>query len=144
MAIRAVLDTNVIVSGLLGKTGHPKRLFDGWLAGEFTMVTSLYLIEELRHVLAYPRLARRLNLTEAELTAVFAAIAERADIVAEVNPLPGITRDPKDDPVVACSVTGQADYIVSGDQDLLTLVEFEGVKIVTPQEFTSLLDELPN
>lgn len=56
--------------------------------------------------------------------------------------MPGATRDPKDDPIVACSVTGRADYIVSGDQDLLILIEFEGVKIVTPQQFTSLLDEL--
>lgn len=52
--------------------------------------------------------------------------------------LPGVTRDPKDDPVVACAVEGQADYIVSGDQDLLVLGEYEGVQVVTPRRFVEL------
>jgi predicted nucleic acid-binding protein len=53
--------------------------------------------------------------------------------------LPGVTRDPKDDPLVACAVEGAADYLVSGDRDLLDLGETENIRMVTPREFVEIL-----
>ncbi|OQY33326.1 MAG: hypothetical protein B6243_06605 [Anaerolineaceae bacterium 4572_5.2] len=53
--------------------------------------------------------------------------------------LPGVTRAPKDDPVVACAQEGNADYIVSGDQDLLVLEAYRGIRVVTPRAFTEIL-----
>ena len=50
-----------------------------------------------------------------------------------------MTRDPKDDAVVACAVEGEADYIVSGDQDLLVLGRYETVQVVTPRQFVDIL-----
>ena len=54
--------------------------------------------------------------------------------------LPGVTRDPKDDPVVACAVEGGAGFIVSGDQDLLVLRTYKRVRMVTPRDFLALLE----
>ena len=139
MAVSAVVDTNVLVSGLVAPAGPPRQIMNAWLEEGFTLVTSLYLVEELVHVLTYPRITKRLRLDEAELAALLAALLSRTHVVAGQLHLPGVTRDPKDDAVVACVVEGEAGYIVSGDQDLLTLGEYQGVQIVTPREFVEML-----
>jgi len=54
--------------------------------------------------------------------------------------LPGVTRDVKDDPVVACAVEGHADFLVSGDKDILELVEYSGVRMILPLDFITILD----
>ena len=139
MPVRAVLDTNVLVSGLVSEEGAPRRILDAWLDGRYTLVISLYLVEELIHVLSYPRIAKRLRLDEEELSAILAALLSRAEVTPGRLRLPGVTRDPKDDAVVACAKEGKADYIVSGDQDLLILGEYEGIRIVTPRQFVEIL-----
>jgi len=141
MPIRAVLDTNVLVSGLVAEHGPPRRVLDAWLEGRYNLVTSLYLVEELIHVLSYPRIARRLCLDEEELAAILAALLSKAEVTPGYLCLPGVTRDPKDDAVVACAKEGDADYIVSGDQDLLVLGEYEGIRVVTPHRFVEILRE---
>jgi len=67
------------------------------------------------------------------------SIKALALITPGVLSLPGVTRDPKDDPVVACAVEGEARFIVSGDQNLLVLGAHRGVHVVTPREFLVLL-----
>jgi putative PIN family toxin of toxin-antitoxin system len=140
MLIRAVLDTNVLVSGLVSQKGPPRQVLDAWLEGRYTLVVSLYLVDELAHVLTYPRIAERVHLTQEGLEAILAALLSQAELTPGELQLPGVTCDPKDDPVVACAVEGQVDYIVSGDQDLLELGEYEGVHVVTPRQFVELLE----
>jgi putative PIN family toxin of toxin-antitoxin system len=137
--IRAVLDTNVLISGLVAEQGPPRQILDAWLEGLFTLVTSLYLVEELVHVLSYPRISERLRLDEEELTAILAALLSQAEVTSGQLRLPGVTRDPKDDSVVACAKEGEADYIVSGDQDLLVLGEYEGTQVIPPRQFMEIL-----
>jgi hypothetical protein len=90
-------------------------------------------------VLSYPRIAERVRLTEAELGALLAALLAKAEVMPGQLRLPGVTRDPKDDAVVACALEGRADYIVSGDQDMLVLGEYEGVQVVAPRQFVEIL-----
>jgi len=139
MPLSAVLDTNVLVSGLIDAEGAPRQILDAWSEGHYTLVTSLYLVEELVHVLSYPRIAERLQLDDAELGAVVAGLLARAEVTPGQLHLPGVTRDAKDDAVVACAVEGQADYIVSGDRDLLALGEYQGIRVITPRQFVELL-----
>ncbi len=140
MPIKAVLDTNVLISSLIASQGNPHHIFAAWKKGKYTLVISDYLLQELHHVLTYPRIAKRLPMSEAELAVILMAFAEKAEIVTVTDNLPGITRDPKDDPIVACAVAGQADYLVSGDQDILVLGAYEGIQMVTPAEFVQILD----
>lgn len=140
--LQAVLDTNVFVSGLMGVVSPPRQIVNAWLDGDFILVTSLYLIDELNHVLSYPRVVDRLRVSDAEVEAILAALLSQAEMVPGKLKLPGVTRDPKDDPVVACAVEGKADYIVSGDQDLLVLEIFQGVQIITPRQFVELISNL--
>jgi putative PIN family toxin of toxin-antitoxin system len=133
------LDTNVLVSGLVAAEGAPRRILDAWLEGRYKLVISLYLVEELVHVLSYPRIVERVRLNEAELGAVLAGLLAKAEVTPGQLRLPGVTRDPKDDAVVACALEGGADYIVSGDQDMLVLGEYEGIRVVTPRQFAAIL-----
>ncbi len=141
MPVSAVLDTNVLISGLLVAGGPAARLLDAWLDDRFTLVTSLYQIEEVLHVLSYPRITRRLSLSEAELTVFMQNLLTQAQVTRGDLRLPGVTRDPKDDAIVACAVEGGAQLIVSGDQDLLVLGAFEGIAILTPRQFLERIDE---
>jgi hypothetical protein len=140
MPIKAVLDTNVLVSGLLSKQGPPHQVLDAWLEGYYALVTSLYLVDELIHVLSYPRIADRSRLAEREITNILAALLSQAEVTPGQIHLPGVTRDPKDDAVVACAVEGEADYIISGDQDLLVLGECQGCQVVAPRQFLDILN----
>jgi putative PIN family toxin of toxin-antitoxin system len=139
--LRVVLDTNVLISSLVAEGGAPRQVLDAWLEDRYTLVTSLYLVEELVHVLSYPRIAKRLSLTEGEIAVILAALLSKSIVTPGHLRLPGVTRDPKDDAVVACAKEGEADYIISGDQDLLVLDEYEGIQIVTPRRFTEILEE---
>jgi len=137
--LKAVLDTNVLVSSLVSQHGPPRHALDAWLEGHYTLVTSLYLVEESIHVLSYPRIARQIHLEEDELAAILAALLSQAEVTPGRLRLPGVTRDPKNDAVVACAAEGEADYIVSGDQDLLVLGRYETVQVVTPRQFANIL-----
>jgi hypothetical protein len=139
--LKVVLDTNVFVSGLMGVGSPPRQIIDAWLDDRFTLVTSLYLVAELNHVLSYPRIADRLQVNSTHTEQILAALLSQAVIVPGNVKLPGVTRDPKDDAVVACAVEGKADRIVSGDQDLLVLGTYQGIRVVTPAQFAEQLDQ---
>jgi len=139
MAVRAVIDTNVLVSGLLVAEGPPRQVLDAWLDNRFTLVTSPYQLEELTHVLAYPRVAERIRLAPAELAAILSGLMTLAVVTPGQLRRPGATRDPKDDAIVACAEEGEAEYIVSGDHDLLALGEYHGIETVTPRRFLEII-----
>lgn len=141
MPLRVTLDTNVFVSGLISRQGAPREIIDAWVAGTFTLVTSPYLISELRRVLTYPRIADRLRLTDVELQVLFHALSRKSVVTEGALDLPGVTRDPKDDPVIACAVEGGADYVVSGDEDILVLGSHDKVHMINPVQFAAILTE---
>lgn len=139
--IRAVVDTNTLISGIISPLGAPAEIIRRWQLGDFLLITSPVLLDELRRVLEYPRIADRLGWSQKERRQFVASL----DMLALVTPgtlsLPGVTRDPKDDPVVACAVEGEAEFIVSGDRDLLVLGTHQRVRMVTPRDFVALLEE---
>lgn len=139
MPTRVVLDTNVVLSGLLSAKGPPALILDAWLQDRFILITSLYLIREVEHVLSYPRLVQRLNLTKKEQNTFLAALLARSEVTPGKLQLSGITRDPQDDALIACAVEGRADVVVSGDQDILVLGEYQGIQMVTPRRFIEML-----
>jgi putative PIN family toxin of toxin-antitoxin system len=139
--LRAVVDTDVFVSGLMGVDSPPRRIVDAWLDQQFTLVTSLTLLEELVHVLSYPRIVERIRVGQPEVDAILAALLSQGETVPGALELPSVTGDPKDDAVVACAVEGKADFIVTGDEDLLAMGSHEGTRMVTPRQFLRRLLE---
>jgi putative PIN family toxin of toxin-antitoxin system len=127
-APRVVLDTNVLVSGLLG--GSATHIIRRWRQGDFVLVVSPQVFAEYESVLKRPRF----GLPEWLVDELLAFIRQQADWVEPKAPVE-IARDPTDNKFLEAAASGQADYIVSSDNDLLTLKTFENIPIVTPWEF---------
>ena len=138
--IRAVFDTNVLVSYLITHRPPIATLIDKHLAREnHTLLTAPALLEELERVLAYPRL-QRYYAEEARIRFV-ALIVALSEIVELPETIPRICRDPGDDQVIACAVAGEAGVIVSGDRDLLVLEQVGDILILPPATLLEMLDD---
>ena len=130
--MRIVLDTNILIGALITKGTPPDRLYQAWLRSEIELATSTAQLAELTDVLARPRLHKFLDADEA--AAIVENIDTRALVLAEL-PLVRLSRDPKDNPVLATAIAAKADLIVSGDQrHMLSLGEVEGIPVVTARE----------
>ena len=140
--LKAVLDTNVLVSSLLVKVGLPAGVVDAWRQRQYVLVTSPDLIAEVRATLNYPRLRRKYLFTGEDVEQMTSLLEQDALVVpgqAEVTGV--IPDDPADEKVLACAVDAQADVIVSGDAHLLALGEHQGILILTAREFLERLAE---
>jgi hypothetical protein len=137
--LRAVLDTNVIVSGLIRPAGAPGQILERLLDEIFILVVSPDLVDELRRSLRRPRLRRYIRLSSEELEGRIAQLETLADPVEGTLDLKVDVRDPDDIKFLAVAVEARAEYVVTGDADLLTLREHEGIQIVTPRAFLELL-----
>ncbi|HLF96506.1 MAG TPA: putative toxin-antitoxin system toxin component, PIN family [Methylococcaceae bacterium] len=133
--LRVVLDTNVLLSGLAYPASVPGKIMAAWRHGSVEVLLSVYIVEELRRAL--PRLAHRHGLSAAEMGDLVDILSIQAEVI---EPLPGVEpnlRDIDDQPVLgtllAALTTSGADYLITGDKDLLALAE--RYPIVTPGEF---------
>lgn len=137
---RAVLDTNVIVSGVIAAAGPPRRILAGWRRREFELLASPPLIDEVVRVLSLPRIARRYRVTAEETSAIAHLLMSRAILLTDIPPIPPTSRDPADDHILALARSGNADHLVSGDENLLALHTFQDVAILPPAAYAALLD----
>jgi putative PIN family toxin of toxin-antitoxin system len=134
--IRYVFDTNVIISALLFENSKPAQAFQYALAnGE--VLLSFDLLEELNEVLGREKFNR--YVTNEEREEFLEVLVDRAvliEIVANVQEC----RDPKDDKVLELALNGEAQYIISGDRDLLVLNPFRNVKVITVEDFLKIIE----
>ena len=139
---RAVVDTNVFVSAFLfhDRGGVPVELLHRLADERFTLVLCRALLVELADVLTRdPAVGERYGYTQETVALYLTTLETHAEFAEPPAPFPPISRDPKDDVVVATAVTAAAHYLVTGDNDLLSLGNHEGVSIVTPRQFLDLL-----
>jgi uncharacterized protein len=133
--VRALLDVNVLISGLLARTGAPARLLEKWLEGEFELVVTERLLVELEATLARPKLRRHFD--EAEVSGFLDLLRGLAESVEDPDAKPTITsRDPQDDYLIAAAASAWA-TLVTGDAHLL---ELEGsIPVLSPRTFLDSL-----
>jgi uncharacterized protein len=130
---RLVLDTNVVVSAVLWG-GKPGELIAAAGEGDVRLHSDRLLLDELRASLERPKLARRVAAKGLTADAILADYRRLVTLTRRV--LPGAwSRDPDDDRVIACAIAARADFLITGDDDLLTLQGIEGVRIVSPAAF---------
>lgn len=136
--MRAVLDTNVVVSATLIRAGNEDRILRAWQRGVFGLVLSPEILEEIGRVLSYRKLQKYRWMTEIEISALLEILAQESVLV------PGATivqasRDSEDNKFLAAALEGQASYVVTGDKDLLDLGTYEGVRLIRPAHFLGIL-----
>lgn len=136
--MRAVVDTNIVVSALHHPAGTPSAAVKSGLRGAFVWITSTELLTELTRVLARPRVRALLPHDDEVLARFVGDIRELAIIVEPAQRL-DVSRDADDNRVLEAAVAGSAGYIVTGDRDLLELGSHAGIRIVTPADFVKLL-----
>lgn len=125
---RFVLDTNVLVSAALFRQSKPAQVFRKVLVSGNVLV-SVETLEELRGVLNRKKLERYLTLEDKR---DFLAVLVRRSSLIEPSLKITACRDPKDNQILELAVSGQADFIITGDNDLLVLNPFQNVQILTP------------
>ncbi len=140
---RVVLDANVLVSALLSPKGVPAKVLTAWQAEQFHLVLSERVQDEIGRVLRYPRIASRHRWSEERLQGFLEGLAHLAIMTPGAAHLAVIAEDPPDDRYLECAIEGEAEYIVSGDQHLLELGEYQGIKIVMPRAFLDVLRRQP-
>jgi uncharacterized protein len=132
--VRAVVDTNLLVSGLLWD-GGPAELMAAARSGTFRLCTSEFLLSELGNVLGRAKFATRLASRGVTVEAVLASLRSICEVFDPTPmPIPSELRDPKDLIVLACAMSAGVDAIITGDKDLLVLNPFNSIPIITVAE----------
>jgi putative PIN family toxin of toxin-antitoxin system len=133
--VRAILDPNVVISGAISPRGAPADVLRSLARGEFELVASQGLLDELQRALAYPKL--RPYISESDAAELVRWLADSASVVGDPDADPPVrSRDPDDDYLIALASAHRA-ALVSGDKDLLAL-ERE-IPVFSPRAFLELL-----
>jgi len=130
--IRVTLDTNILVSAFL-YSGNERRALQAAIQGKFKSITSLDILDELGEVLT------RLGVEEREVEGYLLRVMEISEVHLPERLDDVKIRDREDVKILECARSGASDYIVTGDEDLLSLKEYKGMKIIRSNELLSLL-----
>jgi putative PIN family toxin of toxin-antitoxin system len=134
--IRGVLDTNVLISGLLFE-GKLSRIVGLWQKGKIVPIISKETFEELRTVLEYPKF----SLSHVEIKSLIEHdILPYFEVVNISKHVKGACRDPGDDKFISCAISANADGIVTGDKDLSDMKKYRSVRIIHASDFIKMFD----
>lgn len=142
--LAVVLDTNVIVSGIIVPSGTPAALLDAWKAGRYALLTSLEQIAELERTLRRPTFARKYGIDDLTIVRLVARLHWDARMVAPPKEATIAVRDPDDERILMIGVSGQGRFLVTGDNDLLTLADdprLGTLQIVTARAFRQVIEQ---
>ncbi len=139
--LKAVVDTNVLVSGTILSRGNPFEILEAWRRYEFTLITSPEITTEVEAVLRRPMFYKEYGLTESLVSRLITVLNLEALAVnpKAISSLPGI--EPADLKFLACAEAAAADYFVTGDRALLNLRAYNATLIVSPGIFLHILRE---
>jgi putative PIN family toxin of toxin-antitoxin system len=131
--VKAVFDTNVLIAAFLTE-GICSGLLIRARKQAFNLVLCDDIIREFEGILI-----KKFKLTPTDISEISAIVSEAAsEILHNLDPIPNICRDPNDDMIIACAIDAAADYIVTGDEDLLILKRYKDIVIINPRNFVAL------
>ena len=139
-ALTAVIDSTVLVSAFLTDGGVSAELLHYAREGVFLVFLSEDIVTETAHTLAYPRIRERYTYTETDVADFLNRLRIAANLVDDLPHLT-VVRDPNDDMVIATAVHAQVAYIVTRDNDLLSLQQYEDITILSPEAFIAIVRE---
>ncbi|MBC8232788.1 putative toxin-antitoxin system toxin component, PIN family [bacterium] len=138
---KAVVDTNIFVSGTISPHGIARKILDAIRLEKFILVTSEKINEEILEVLHREHIYPKYGLTERIIDDICALLYEGSKLVQRLYIVEGIVSNSDDDKFLACALEGKADYIISSDEHLLNLKYFHGIQIVNPIDFWEILSK---
>jgi putative PIN family toxin of toxin-antitoxin system len=132
----AVFDTNILVAAFVSE-GVCSKLLRRGRNRQFSLVTCPFILQEFQQILTWKFKATRKEIQEA------LQIIRQAALIMVQPPwvIPDVCRDPDDNQILACANAGKADYLVTGDADLLVLKEFKNTRIIKPRDFELLFED---
>ena len=134
--MKLVLDTNIFISSFFWG-GNPRKLMMRIIDGKDALFVSTEILHEVFSVMTRPKF----NVTRNQIIHFINSIEEISCHVTPHLTIQGVCRDSDDDKILECAVSGNVDFIISGDNDLLSLKEFQGIPIMTASEY---IDKVEN
>ena len=135
--IRLVLDTTTLISALGWKDGNPRKVFELCLDAKCCLIESPDLIKEFISVISRPKFN---FISKEEKNEFIVSLLQICNLVEHKKKLDIVKEDPKDNIVLEAALEGKAEFIITGDNHLLKLKEFKGIKIITPKDFLEILE----
>src|SRR5258706_1589520 len=133
--MRIVIDTNVLISAVIGTSPQIKAVLDVCRTGQTTLVISKPLLTELGRVLHKPKLQAIHRMSDVEISRYIKTLSSFAELVPGKT-LVEVTTDATDNLLFSCALEGKADYIVSGDKKhVLPVDEYRGIHTISPHDF---------
>ena len=139
--LKVVLDTNIIVSASISRSGSPYQVVQAWRRQEIILVLSRAIVEEVTEVLGRPYFREKHHITKSDIASLGQSLERQAMMVVPKEHLDVIGDDPDDDRVLECVVEGGADYLVTGDHHLLELRRYRAIPLVTAKEFLAIVKQ---
>ena len=141
--LKVVIDTNILISSAIVAEGKPNQVIKAWKEGSFFLMISDPILEEIQDVVKRERFINKYRLFPERIRGLIESLKIGAERIIQISQnLSVSSRDPKDDKLLACALGGNADYLATGDRDLLALNDspkIGNLKIVSPKEFLELL-----
>lgn len=136
--IKVILDANIYVSFFLTGGETIASVFALWKRGEFEVFTSIDIVAEVYRIFRYPKIQKRItSVDQKALTRMVEDLVERVYPQERTH----VLRDPDDEKYLEAASACDADYLVTGDRDLLSLKNFGTTRIVSPKEFVEILQK---
>lgn len=136
--IRITVDTNILISATFWH-GSSEKIIAKVENKELILVLSEYILEEYYKVLEYEEIKEKIKNKGLEMKQSILKIGTISEIVDVKSKIDLIKDDPSDNKFVECAIDGKADYIISKDHHLLKFKEYQGIKIITPEEFLKII-----
>jgi len=128
--IRAVIDTNVLISSFIAY-GKPRNVLDRVFTGKVRLLTSPVILLEFEEVLS----REKFGLTKTQVQRIVSLIIRSSEAIEPKTKIILITEDPDDNKIIECAIDGRAKYIITGDSHLLKIRKYKNIMIVNPNGF---------
>lgn len=133
--MRITIDTNILVSAL-GWNGAEASVVEMVLESKLELYLSTEILSEFFRVVKYPKF----RFTDSEIDGFIGRLLSNSVIVNPSQPVKVIIDDPAYNKILECALEGKSEFIISGDRHLLSLGEYEGIKILRAVDFLKVLD----
>jgi putative PIN family toxin of toxin-antitoxin system len=135
--MKVVLDTNILASGAISAAGTVSTIVDAWRSGQFKVIVSAPILDELERTLQKPYF--RQYLTEKQSSRFLKLLQRRASVSPITVSVHEIATHSEDDVILTTAISAKADYLVTGDTKLRRLEMYQGVRILSPRRFLETL-----